>query len=137
MCLRPDIVYVITQPIHDDWKAFIEKTGLHGDTVGFNNHWTALIKAAEEGNEQQAAHWRLVQDFGKRMACSPLSGIEIDGKIEREFVIEENHWSLEPENIIKIYIGNPLNPPHVPDQPAITQESMKAIAAAYQSNARP
>jgi len=133
MCLRPDIVFVTTQAVYDDLAAVV-KTGLDGDTVGFDNHLTALIKATEEDNEERATHWRKVQDFGTRLFCSPYSGIEIDGKITREFGFNDTDFGVEPEEMIKVYIGNPLNPPHEHQQPKITVESMTAINAEYLQN---
>ena len=131
MCHRPDIVYVTTQAVYDDLIAVLDETGLYADCVGFDRHFDALIKTAEElGNEDQATHWRNIRDFGFRTACSPLSGIEINGKIEYWEGVRDEQIP-EPEDIIRVYIGNPLNPPHEPEQDAISKESMKVINAAY------
>ncbi len=135
MCFRPDIVYVTSQAVYDDWTAFVDETGWLGDTVGFRKHFTALVKSAEEeGNEQQATHWRNVLDFGFRIACSPFSGIEIDGKVIRldRMPPEAEEFFGGTDDPIQIYIGNPHNLPHEHGQFAITEESMKAINAAYQ-----
>ena len=125
MCLRPDIIYVTTRKVYDDYVKFVCDTGLDGISYGFSLHFEVLINELEnQGDEQQATHWRNVMDLGHRKDCSLLSAVEVDGDLIEGIKIP--HWK-EPENLIKVYIGNPLNPPHTCQQNAITVESMEII----------
>lgn len=127
MCLRPDIVFVTSQRVYDDYQR-LGNRGLFGCSVGYHQHCDWAIAAATGRNApDEAEHWRRVKDLGHRADCSPLGGIEVDGKLYRHEGVPE----CPPEAIIRVYIGNPNNPPHTHQQPAITQERMASINAAY------
>ena len=82
MCLRPDIIYVTTRKVYDDYVKFVCDTGLDGISYGFSLHFEVLINELEnQGDEQQATHWRNVMDLGQRKDCSLLSAVEVDGDL--------------------------------------------------------
>lgn len=127
MCLRPDVVFVTNQSVYDDYLQLGEQ-GLFGCSRGYHDHCDQAIAAATaKGASHEIAHWRNVKDFGHRADCSPLGGVEIEGTLHRL----EGIPACPPEALIRVYIGNPYNPPHEHQQPAITQERMAIINARY------
>ncbi len=133
MCIRPDITYVTTQAVVDTTELFVEKTGLNGELMGFDCLITAIINVAEQaGDINKAKHWRQVRDFGMRHHCSPMSAWEVDGKTHREQSFIPESWIPDAEDMIRVYIGNPLNPQHRPQQLEISIESMESINAGYE-----
>lgn len=127
MCLRPDVVFVTSQAVFDDYQALSDR-GLYGVTNGYHRHCEAQISAAlKRGDAAAASHWRLVQDFGHRYDCSPLGGVEIAGVLHRDPALPP----CPPEARVRLYIGNPDNPPHENHQPAVTKSSMARVNAGY------
>ncbi len=110
MCLRPDIIYVVTQPVWDDFVA-LRDIWLWPDSGGFFDACEAHCARAREASDQDAErHWLMVQELAVRYGCSPLSGVEIDGKS----FWEDPKPGFRPEHytLIRLVIGDPDNPPH-------------------------
>lgn len=125
MCLRPDIVFVTTPAVYADYQRLGEQ-GLFGCTNGYHKHCDEAIAQAGD-NAELANHWRDVKDLGHRADCSPLGGVEVDGVLHRLPGMPE----CPPEEIIRVYIGNPYNPAHEHQQPAITKARMAVFNARY------
>jgi len=117
MCLRPDIVYVVSMAVYDSYLALLEEH-LYPDSVGYHEGCDEQVEAADQaGDAERLRHWRLVKDFATRYGCSPLSAIEVDGEIYHQ--IELPH-PVPDANLIRVVIGDPRNPPHEHQQPKIT-----------------
>ncbi|MEM1229023.1 MAG: hypothetical protein AAGI15_00680 [Pseudomonadota bacterium] len=124
MCLRPDIVYVVPRGVYATYY-LLEQQGFHGATNGFHTHCEeALSSARANGDAALIRLWEQVLDFGTRHSCSPLSAVEVEG-VE----VYESPLPVDAAQRLRLYIGNPANPPHEPGQSEITRERLALINA--------
>ncbi len=122
MCLRPDIVYVVPRAVYATYY-LLEQQGFHGSTNGFHTHCEKALRLARaSGDTALVTLWEQVLDFGTRHGCSPLSAVEIEGT-----EVYESPMPVAAEHRLRLYIGNPANPPHEPGQSAITRERLGLI----------
>ena len=116
MCLRPDIVYIISSAVYDSYLALLEDFKFP-DSVGYHDACDKLIETAAQSDDAgELRHWQLVKDFATRYGCSPLSAIEVDGHIYRQIELPE---PIPNASLIQVVIGDPCNPPHEHHQPKI------------------
>jgi hypothetical protein len=131
MCLRPDIVYVVSRAVYATYL-MLEHQGLHGHSVGFYTHCEAAeADAVAQGDESRAEIWRQVLDFGTRHCCSPLSAVELAGE-PAGATLYESPMTVAAGDRVRVHIGNPRNPPHVPGQQAVTPASMRPVNAGWE-----
>lgn len=84
MCLRPDIVYVISGPVFRSYCALLDE-GHIPCTRGFHRECEENEQTARRaGDTNQVCHWQMVCEFALRYGCNGLAALEIDGQLRRE-----------------------------------------------------
>lgn len=127
MCIRPDIVYVVSEDVMHGFLDLLDEGYFEGSRSFFNACTARAADESRKGQWAQARMWRTVRDFGARVFCSPLSAIEVNGTLLRQL---EPPCNVREDDLIRLYIGDPRTPAHVPGQGAITKEAMDKLYAA-------
>ncbi len=119
MCIRPDIIYVVSQAVYDEAINLLETYGPLSN--GYHNYCEDQIKSST--TEEVRHHWEMVDDFGLRACCSPLSSIEVNGVITHR---DDTAKNMCDDQRTRLVIGDPDTPPHIDGQANIPYKTNTA-----------
>lgn len=128
MCIRPDIVYVVSKAVATEYMELsqreIPKVGLAkalyskdmklmywGDSSAYQQY--CHDKQANAKTDDERKHWEMVADFGLRVCCSPLSSVEVEGEMMHR---DEAALDLDDDERTRLVIGAADLPKHHPGQ---------------------
>jgi len=117
VCMRPDIVYVVSEAVATEYMelsqrelprtaltdaVFAKDTKLlyWGDSAAYQDY--CKDKQENAASKEERKHWEMVADFGLRACCSPMSSVEVDGELMHR---HEAALKLDDDERTRIVIG--------------------------------